>query len=366
MARKHYWQFLVTDEGNPIENAQITVYRAGTTDPVWVYTDEQGTSGSDSNPQITTSLKGYFEFWIADQSDPTHGYELSTKFKVGWIANGVSDGYIDNIDVFSTFIEPVDETSTDELKNKALSNLLAYTWEAHRMASLPADSVHGIDPVDISPLTGAPTPEELQEDGDLNKVYNNYMGRLLDDHARYQWDGTPDNTTLNGALPERVHGIEQVDETQAVPTVDKNKLVSNSLSKSWTDHLSDATDPHPQYMPVTGDTGTYPNNFTGLVGYSSGTIVNGAGVDDFITKAYVDNHRYSVSLSAIGWTDNGDGTYYKTVTHNLGVSYPMVIVWRTFGTPDQVVQPEAIEHINTNSIKITVSTVEEFFVRVMV
>jgi hypothetical protein len=30
MARKHYWQFLVTDEGNPIENASISIYEAGT------------------------------------------------------------------------------------------------------------------------------------------------------------------------------------------------------------------------------------------------------------------------------------------------------------------------------------------------
>ena len=117
MARRHYWQFLVTDEGNPIENANIEVYLAGTDTAANVYFAETGGLPSNTIPQTVTSKKGYFEFWVSDNTD-TNGYEYSQKFKVGWSATGVAVGHIDYIDVFSTSVSGVVLTSTDEVKNK--------------------------------------------------------------------------------------------------------------------------------------------------------------------------------------------------------------------------------------------------------
>jgi hypothetical protein len=357
MARKHYWQFLVTDEGNPIENAKITVYIAGTNEVAWVYTAEQGTEGSETSPQITTSLKGYFEFWISDLEDAEHGRDISTKFKIGWVANGVSDGFIDNIDIFSTFINPVDETdSSSELKNKSLSNFLAWTWEDHRMSALPDRNPHGIFPVEIQGTVESP------EDGERNKVFSNYLGRMLDDHARYQWDGSRDTSGESNpytVLPDRVHGILQVDETDATLNTDKNKLISNELAKLWTDHANNVPlDPHPQYMMVAGDDGVNGENFTGLVGYSNSTIVNSADDDDFITKAWVEARGYRTTITSWG---GGLGNYSATITLPVGMSMPHAPVITCYSGA-KVIQPIEVEYFSSTQIKITMYSAIDVFV----
>lgn len=62
MARYHYWQFLVNQEGQPINAADINVYLAGTTTPANVYTSETGTAYTNTLPQASTNELGYFEF----------------------------------------------------------------------------------------------------------------------------------------------------------------------------------------------------------------------------------------------------------------------------------------------------------------
>lgn len=358
MARKHYWQFLVSDEGNPIENAQVTVYFAGTEDPAWVYTDSVGSAGSGDMYQINTSLKGFFEFWVPDETEP-NGHPISTKFKIAWVANGVSDGYVDDIDVFSTFIEEVDITSVDTLRNKAVSNFLAKGWEDHKNAIYPGANVHGITGVDVD--LALPVGDDIVTDGDLSKLLSNYLGRTWETHTRTLWDDTVDITNI----PDTVHGIDTVDETDAVDTgTPKNKLVSNTLAKSWTDHLSDATDPHPQYMPIAGDTGTYPNNFTGEVGYSWNAVFSEIGTNDFITKSMLNEFTYGYTITQGEWSDNSDGTYSFTVNHNLGVSYPIVVLWEIVDG-GIVVQPEEIRRLNDHNTVITVSDItNQFWVRI--
>jgi len=212
MARKHYWQFLVTDEGNPIENAQISIYIAGTEDDVYVYTDEVGVTYSAISPQVNTSLKGYFEFWIADENE-LNGYPLSTKFKIKWEAAGVSSGYIDYIDVFSTSWAPVDETDTNILKNKAVSNFLAKGWEDHKDSELPGTPVHGLDMVDESDNSSSTAT-------DRNKVMSNYQGYLWDTHTRTLWDGsTP--TIFPEAAAVTAHGIVPVTISGTDPAGDR-------------------------------------------------------------------------------------------------------------------------------------------------
>ena len=128
MARVHQWQFLMNEVGEPIENADIYVYLAGTTTPTFVYTDEYSNDGVNTTPQLKTLSNGYFEFWIADNSE-LHGYETTQKFKIKWDKTGITTGEVDFIDIFpaTKYVEPVDETDPfSVVKDKTLSNQLAY------------------------------------------------------------------------------------------------------------------------------------------------------------------------------------------------------------------------------------------------
>ena len=350
MARKHYWQFLVTDEGNPIENAQISIYTAGTEDPVYVYTDEVGAGFSSTAPQTVTSRKGYFEFWIADENE-ANGYPLSTKFKIAWAAAGVSDGYIDYIDVFSTSWAPVDETDVDPLKNKALSNLLAKGWEDHRQEELPFATPHGLDVV-----------VETNTDGDRNKVISNYQGFLWDTHAKRQYDGSLAAVVNPNEAPV-AHGIAYVDETDS--NVEKNKLVSNLLAKGWEDHTNNVViDAHPQY-PLADASGTqFTGKITGLSTISADVATT------LITKDYVDDMEQVAIIEPssnpqgrplggewVGgvfynyWTDIGGGLFKAEFPHGVQTQYPVVVVWES--GINEMVSPEKVFRIDVDTTEIT-------------
>jgi hypothetical protein len=260
MARRHYWQFLVTDEGNPIENADITITSAGTDTPVFVYTSESGGAGTATAPQVTTSRKGYFEFWVGDTTEGI-GYPYTTKFKIAWYSAGVSAGYIDYVDVFSTSVAEVDLASVDTGRNKAVSNFLAKGWEDHSNSVLYTNGVttiHGMLAMNLSDNT--------------NIDYN----RLISNEYAYKWD-----THADAVMADSPHGISGVDETITEAT--KNKTVSNTLAYGWEQHRTNtALDEHAQYSLVDGT-----RKYTAGVGYANGSIVSGVGVDDFVTKAYV-------------------------------------------------------------------------------
>ncbi len=98
MARVHYWQFLLNEEGIPVPAADITIYLANTESPAYVYTAESGGTATLTVPQATTDSNGYFEFWIGD-SDETTGYSVPQKFKIAWDKTGVAEGWIDNLDI---------------------------------------------------------------------------------------------------------------------------------------------------------------------------------------------------------------------------------------------------------------------------
>jgi len=137
MARAHKWMYLVNEEGQPLENANLFVYTGGgdttsgdATDAAKIFDRESGGTyfqsyrgGSDI---LQTNANGYAEFWIADQ-DETDGYATSQKFKYVWNATGITEKSIDNVDVFPLLHE-VDETDSGTAKNKAVSNYLAKYW----------------------------------------------------------------------------------------------------------------------------------------------------------------------------------------------------------------------------------------------
>lgn len=428
MARKHYWQFLVTDEGNPIENAQISIYEAGTDDPVWVYTDEVGTAGTSSAPQVVTSRKGYFEFWIADQNEVS-GYPLSTKFKIAWAAAGVSTGYIDYVDVFSTSWAPVDETDTDPLKNKAVSNFLAKGWEDHWQEELPDDNPHGLGFVDESDNTN-----NLR-----NKVLSNYLGYLWDNHTRTLYDGTIDTIAV-GDPSQPAHGIEQGNPAPYLGYYGisgdtlMNKLTSNDLIYQSDSHVRDTNrDDHTQYASIWGGEGGGYRSFQGAIGYgaTTGITYDSLTPDDFVTKGMLGGLRYEETILSTDWIINlsitsvgggySDGTFattggsgdgnmtvtittyggalvdvviasngvgYKTndvitvsggtlgtfilndiyyqVNHNLGSNFPVVFLWDLTADPDEVIYPESIIRGSTNDTIITLQTAIDCQVKVLV
>ena len=109
----HYWSFLLNEEGQPIENAEVWVYLAGTTVAADLYASESGSYSSPGEPyqltfnsyeeglqNIVTDANGYFEFWIGDASVP-NGYTTEQKFKLKWYKAGITEGMIDNINILT-------------------------------------------------------------------------------------------------------------------------------------------------------------------------------------------------------------------------------------------------------------------------
>ena len=153
--RLHYYKWLTNQEGQPISNADIYIYLAGTTTHAAIYASETSETILDSGAQLSTNALGYFEFWIGDSS--ITGYERNQKFKIRWSRSGVEDSYVDYISLFDTEISVVDETDTGSsgdsiLKNKLISNSLANTWStasskvwAEKGANSDITSLSGLD-----------------------------------------------------------------------------------------------------------------------------------------------------------------------------------------------------------------------------
>ncbi|KFZ26059.1 MAG: hypothetical protein KQ78_01721 [Candidatus Izimaplasma bacterium HR2] len=362
MARRHYWQFLVTDEGNPIENAEISIYIAGTEDPVYVYADEIGSTGTSSPAQTNTSRKGFYEFWIADNQDP-NGYSLNTKFKIAWAAPGVQTGYIDYIDVFSTSVAEVDETDINEDKTKVVSNLLAKGWEVHKDSILYQNSItdiHGMTAVDESQDDELDSANTL-----LNKLVSNILANNWEVHANTNYVSVDDSwgyTIAGGSIipaTENPHGIMFVD-TSDIDT-ERNRLVSNELANQWHLHRTDTTSgsaDHTQFPLLDGS-----RSYTAGVGYSNSSIIDTIDDDDFITKSYITGSKYTTTIGTGDWTDNGDGTYSYILTHNIDVAYPLITVWN-LDVVHNVTVPEQIKYLDTNSLEIVYVTESTLFVRI--
>lgn len=131
MARVHYWQYLISDTGEPVAGASISVFLAGTDEPANVYLHPSEENVNGFNPQVYTNNDGFFEFWIGDTREQ-NGYTSTQKFKLKWESVGTTDGIVDNLDIFPP-IFPVDETSTDTERNRCISDLMAKQWEDHRL-----------------------------------------------------------------------------------------------------------------------------------------------------------------------------------------------------------------------------------------
>ena len=98
MARIHFWSYMLNEEGQPLQGADVTIMLAGTIVPADIYLQEAGGASTDVAPQLVTNSEGYFEFWIGDVNEIA-GYATPQKFKLVWEKSGVSSGQIDFIDI---------------------------------------------------------------------------------------------------------------------------------------------------------------------------------------------------------------------------------------------------------------------------
>lgn len=164
--RVHFWQYIVNDTGEPLGNVNVRVYLSNspTTEAQIFVHPTAGISTTSSVTSLTTDANGFVECWFGDLFE-TDGYPPSQKFKVSWSRVGLSDGYIDNIDIYPnaySVVETDNISSDKDVENKMISNQQAYNWEAHRTAT--GVNVHGLEEADWN-----------DTDTTYNKLVNNSL-----------------------------------------------------------------------------------------------------------------------------------------------------------------------------------------------
>lgn len=167
MARIKYWQYIVDEEGRPVQGARVHVYEAGTDEYASIYVNPStGSQVTSENVEFVTDSNGFITFYIGDEWELSGGYTATQKIKITWSKAGIRLGQIDNIDIFPQIFQ-VDETDNTSLqknvKNKLVSNALAKKWEDHRNATY-ASAPHDLRPVQV---------------GSQNTTYNRLVSNSL-------------------------------------------------------------------------------------------------------------------------------------------------------------------------------------------
>jgi len=174
MARYHYWQYIVDEEGTPLDSVEIRFYLSdgtgiGTTEASIFRNPTTGAITTTSQANSKTDANGFFEFWVGDAYEAEGGYAFDQKFRLQWYKAGLIQGYIDPVDVYPP-LPPVDETSTGQVvgeadkKNKLISNALAYKWNNHIDIPVPSASPHDIQAV-----------VHCDNNNEFNKVVSNLL-----------------------------------------------------------------------------------------------------------------------------------------------------------------------------------------------
>lgn len=302
MARFHWWSFLVNEEGQPIEGADISIYLAGTNEPAYIFEDEFSGAPNNTLPQITSQENGYFEFWVPDV-DEIQGYSPLQKFKIYWEKVGITEGWIDYVDIFPPII-PVNELDTDPTKIKAVSNLLAHNWEQHRLDT--SHVVHGIDEVN----------EDIQNDIIRNKLISNDLA--------YQWDGHTsslvNDTSTHQPSGTYPHNIKPLDLTQDTPDdqYQYNRVPSWYQGNLWNEH-------------VESDYNETPHGIEEVNENDSDETKNKLVSNDLIRQLYYQHARVKrFNIYATDWFINGDGDYQVNIEHDLEEEFPLVQTWALY------------------------------------
>jgi hypothetical protein len=298
MSRIHWWSFLVNEEGQPINNADISIYLAGTTVPAKIFLDEFSTESEDSIPQLKSSKNGYFEFWIPDVTSDI--YTSGQKFKIEWDKAGLEYGYIDFVDIYPSYY-PVDENKSDTKKDKTVSNELAQRWESHALDD--SHVIHGIEEITFEDLNTI-----------RNRTISNKDGFEWEKHTNsiFTTEGTSGQTFITGThatsadFPHDIHpwnpseNIELTDSNYWI----KNRLISHHYGTKWNNHVENGELHH---------------------------------------------NSYHESISSTDWSPSG-ANYIFDVIHQLNEPYPMIQMWNTDTKLQQ--DPVSIKSLSSSGSRI--------------
>lgn len=159
MARIHYWQYILDNDGKPLKSSQVRVYLSGTINEANIYLNADfGSFTTSSVEDLKSNEYGFFEFWIGDIWEVEGGYSVDQQFKVVW-QNDV-DGIQEEIDDIFIFAPVRPITVSNSVKgdpknkdfNKVISNNLGYKWENHVDSIIPSASPHNLEPVELFDL----------------------------------------------------------------------------------------------------------------------------------------------------------------------------------------------------------------------
>lgn len=101
MAKAHIWQYIIDNEGAAVPGASINIYVKNVLSDEYefanYYTSETSSS-SLSGESIISDNNGFFEFWLGDYRE-TAGYTTSRKFRITWEKEGITSGFINDVNI---------------------------------------------------------------------------------------------------------------------------------------------------------------------------------------------------------------------------------------------------------------------------
>lgn len=392
MARTHFWSFLTDSNGTPLEQADVTIYLAGTEEIASIYTGEFSTIPIKSSPHLKTNSLGYFEFWIADSSDERAGYANTQKFKIVAKRVGIADLMIDYIDILAAIL-PVDPSSDNTIPNKAISNAMAKQWNSLL--------VYQGMPI------GRPGDSSIPSD-DRNKFVSNNMIALWQNHrkmcfndnipvspnleegAKLPWEDMEMYPSIYGAHGIQTVSIDGIDRSDTT----KNKLVSNYIASGWEEHKTYSFKDHdisePGYSLPTAH-GLYradisippfdlddPNAPFELVReYNQyNKLVSNRLMREILYESEIKVSLTARKISKADWntSEYEQGIYYYKINHNLNTRFIGLQCFRkierinpetgVIDILDSMYSPEDVFIINDNEIEIHSNIDAETFVTI--
>jgi len=167
MARIHFWQYIVNENGDPLENVNVRIYLSNSPEEeADIFTHHiTGNPIKSTEALLSTDGNGFFECWFGDILEDSGGYSSNQTFKIEWERAGLLNGYIDNMTIYPNVFSVVqtDNVSPDkDVKNKLISNQLAYNWDTHINAE--SINVHGLEAVN-----------QYDTNTDYNKLVSNNL-----------------------------------------------------------------------------------------------------------------------------------------------------------------------------------------------
>lgn len=331
--RYHFWQFLLNQEGQPINGANVSVFLAGSNTPANIFTSEDLTTSLNVAPQLSTLSNGFFEFWVADEEDTSLGYPRGTKFKIMWERDGISSGMVDYIDVFP-LVEGVNEfDNSSTYKNKLISNALAnifYTHTNHDVVfnGLP---IHGLTNVNMT-----------SDDETYNKLVNNFLAKGWQDHK---------DTKLSSVIitddPNSPHDLQPVSPYTEDAVF--NKVLNNTIAKGWEDHRNYIF----ETTSLSGSPSGYAHGLGEVDPSSPDEVYNKVVSNKTLYDVYERFSNSTFTQVITAWTDEG-GVFSFNILHNLNQDYPSVTCWDT--DTKKVLPLTEIESISEDEVKIKAGT----------